>query len=106
MGFLEEAKEKAEQLLKAGQEKFCEAYEATEEFADEKTGGKFSEVTDKVGDFVDDAKDKIGELVAEGKEKLGDATDKVGDIVDDKTGDSLADKVDDAQGAAQDKLSD
>lgn len=81
MGFLDEAKEKAEQLFKAGQEKFSGAVESTEEFADDKTGGKFSEVTDKVGDFVDDAKDKIGDLLGDGKEKLGEATEKVGDFV-------------------------
>ncbi|PWJ27346.1 hypothetical protein ATK17_3539 [Branchiibius hedensis] len=98
MGFLADLKDKAQQLFKTGQEKFSEAVDATEEFADDKSGGKFSEVKGKVGDFVEDSKDKIGELVGEGKEKLSDLTAEAGDKADGA--------VDAAQDSVEDKLAD
>lgn len=79
MGFLDDAKDKAEQLLKAGQEKFSEAVDATEEFADDKTGGKFSDMKHKVGDLVEEGKDKLGDLVGDGEKKIDEAVDKLSD---------------------------
>lgn len=77
MGFLDEAKEKAEQLLKAGQEKFSEAVDATEGFADDKTGGKFSDMKHKVGELVEESKDKLTDLVGDGEKKVDESVDKL-----------------------------
>lgn len=79
MGFLDDAKQRAEQLLKAGQEKFSEAVDATEGFADDKTGGKFSDVKQKVSEFVEESKDKLGDLVGEGKDKVDEVIDEGAD---------------------------
>ncbi len=58
--------------------------------------------------FLDDAKEKLGELKAEHAdtvEKVSDqAIDKVGDVVDEKTGGKYADQVDTAQQKADDAI--
>ena len=48
--------------------------------------------------------DKAKSLLSQNKDKANDAVDKVGDMVDDKTGGKYADKVDTAQDKAKEML--
>lgn len=59
--------------------------------------------------FVDTLKGLLGkgkQVAAENSEKIGDAVDKAGDFVDDKTGGKYADKVDKVQEAAKKAIPD
>jgi len=55
--------------------------------------------------FLDAAKDKINELM-HNEDATDQAIEKVGDAVDEKTGGQFADKVDQAQSVADEKLGD
>jgi len=48
--------------------------------------------------------DKAKSLLSQNRSKANDAVDKVGDLVDDKTGGKYADKVDTAQEKAKDVI--
>ncbi|WP_285724244.1 antitoxin [Psychromicrobium xiongbiense] len=50
--------------------------------------------------LFDEIKDKAGELFEGNKEALKDGIEKVGDFIDEKTGDKFKDQVDAVQGAA------
>jgi uncharacterized protein YjbJ (UPF0337 family) len=54
--------------------------------------------------FLDDAKAKVKDLIDGNEDKVSDGIEKVGDLVDDKTGGKFADKVDLAQDKAQDAV--
>lgn len=57
--------------------------------------------------FMDSAKDaaaKATEAAKENSDKIKDGVDKVADLIDDKTGNKHADKVDKAQEAIHKKL--
>lgn len=48
--------------------------------------------------------DKISEVASGNADQVKDAIEKVGDFVDEKTGDKFADKVDQAQEFAKEQL--
>lgn len=48
--------------------------------------------------------DKAGDLAKQHEDKIEGAIEKVGDVIDEKTGGKYADKVDQAQQAANDQL--
>lgn len=48
--------------------------------------------------------DDIKKAAAENEDKIESAIEKIGDVVDEKTGGKYADKVDQAQGFANDQL--
>ena len=56
--------------------------------------------------MFDNIKDKAEALVDSQGDKVGEGLDKVGDLVDEKTGGKYADKVDQAQNVAQEKTGD
>jgi MT0933-like antitoxin protein len=56
--------------------------------------------------FLDDAMDKAKDFADENDEKVDAAVEKGGDLVDDKTGDKYADKIDQGQDFLQDKTGD
>jgi hypothetical protein len=53
--------------------------------------------------FLDDAAAKAKDLADQHDEQVDDAIEKAGDLVDEKTGDKYADKVDQGQDFLQDK---
>lgn len=48
--------------------------------------------------------DKVGDMAKEHQDKVNDGIEKVGDVVDEKTGGKYADKVDQAQDFARDQF--
>lgn len=54
--------------------------------------------------LLDDAKDKLGDLVDSHGEKVAGAVDKAAELIDEKTGGKLGDKVDLGADKAKDAL--
>ncbi|AJT40804.1 hypothetical protein UM93_03440 [Psychromicrobium lacuslunae] len=52
--------------------------------------------------IFDDIKGKAEDLIGDNADKLKDGIEKVGDFIDDKTGDKFKDQIDGAQKAASD----
>jgi hypothetical protein len=61
MGFLDQAKEKAADLLGKNQDKVDEGVDKAADFADDKTGGKYGDQIDKGADMAKDQLDKFGD---------------------------------------------
>lgn len=57
MGFIDKAKD----LVNDNAEKIGDAVDKAAEFADEKTGGKYSEKIDKAAEFAKDKTDQAGD---------------------------------------------
>lgn len=89
MGFIEDAKAKAEELLKSGQDKAADATDTVK--------GETGDITDVVEEKAADVKGDVSDAVDAGKEKLAEAAEAVGNFIDEKTDGKYADKVDAVQ---------